>query len=99
MLIKKENDNRLENEHVKFVSYTGSYPNLCSGTLTLIIDNEKCVFTGYKTDEKNNKYPRFWESGGSHVGLTMIGMIIVTRVNGKSMKIKYLKNIVDTQKI
>ena len=30
-----------------------------------IIDNEKCVFTGYKTDEKNNKYPRFWESGGS----------------------------------
>lgn len=34
-----------------------------------------------------------------HVGLTMIGMIIVTRVNGKSMKIKYLKNIVDTQKI
>lgn len=65
MLIKKENDNRLENEHVKFVSYTGSYPNLCRGTLTLIIDNEKCVFTGYETDEKNNKYPRFWESGGS----------------------------------
>lgn len=31
MLIKKENDNRLENEHVKFVSYTGSYPNLCRG--------------------------------------------------------------------
>ena len=35
------------------------------GTLTLIIDNEKCVFTGYKTDEKNNKYHSFWESGGS----------------------------------
>ena len=25
----------------------------------------KCVFEGYETDEKNNKYPRFWESGGS----------------------------------
>ena len=29
------------NEHVKFISYTGKYPNLCSGIITLEIDGEK----------------------------------------------------------
>lgn len=28
------------NNHVKFVSYTGNYPNLCRGDLTLEIDGE-----------------------------------------------------------
>lgn len=27
-----------ETAHVKFISYTGKFPNLCSGVLTLEID-------------------------------------------------------------
>lgn len=46
-------------KHVEFVSYTGKYPNLCSGTLTLKIDGAEWRF-GYK--EKNLP---FWRSGGS----------------------------------
>lgn len=33
--------------HVRFVSYTGRYPNLCSGNLTLKIDGETVVFENY----------------------------------------------------
>ena len=60
-------------EHVKFISYTGRYPNLCSGDLTLEIDGEKVVFgNGY---ERKGVYMPFWCSGGyisndyeAHVG-------------------------------
>lgn len=45
-------------EHVKFVSYTGAYPNLCSGILTLEIDGEEVGF-GYGTPNRP-----FWSSGG-----------------------------------
>lgn len=31
-------------EHVEFVSYTGKYPNLCNGTLTLRIDGKEVRF-------------------------------------------------------
>ncbi len=44
---------------IKFVSYDGSWPNLCSGDLTLEVDGVKKVF-GY-----NNDLSRFWYSGGS----------------------------------
>lgn len=37
--------------HVKFISYMGRYPNLCSGDLVLEIDGEKVRFDGYD---------RFW---------------------------------------
>lgn len=37
------------NNHVKFVSYTGNYPNLCRGDLTLEIDGEIVTF-GYGFD-------------------------------------------------
>lgn len=47
---------------IKFISYDGEYPNLCSGTLTLDIDGEVVTF-GYKYDKVN--YPQFWHSGGS----------------------------------
>lgn len=43
MLINYSNN---EITHVKFVSYTGRYPNLCSGILTLEIDGENVNF-GY----------------------------------------------------
>lgn len=53
---------------VKFVSYTGRYPNLCSGVLTLEINGKEYKFghnymnPNWKT-EKN--FPTFWHSGGS----------------------------------
>lgn len=47
---------------IKFISYDGEYPNLCSGTLTLDIDGEIVTF-GYEYGKVN--YPQFWYSGGS----------------------------------
>lgn len=65
------NSNALCNENIEFVSYTGSYPNLCRGVLTLKIDGEEVKF-GHESkdfDWKNNKYKdnnysSFWRSGG-----------------------------------
>lgn len=52
-------------ENVKFVSYTGEYPNLCSGILTLNIDGIDYTF-GYSHNNKNQKtdFLPFWSSGG-----------------------------------
>ena len=62
MLINKDNNT---NSHVKFVSYTGRYPNLCSGILTLEIDGLEYTFgSSYKAKTNFNE---FWCSGG---GLT-----------------------------
>ena len=58
MLVNK-NDNT--NTHVKFVKYTGEYPSLCSGTLTLEIDGQNYTF-GYPDD-----FEPFWSSGGDIV--------------------------------
>lgn len=49
----------VENSNVKFISYTGRWPNLCSGILTLEINGKTYKF-GY-----SQKYPKFWYSGGS----------------------------------
>lgn len=73
-------ENNTEN-HVEFISYTGSFPNLCRGTLTLCIDSEEVKFghdayshrwnekTGeqYYEGEENDKphFDAFWSSGGS----------------------------------
>jgi hypothetical protein len=46
-------------QHVKFVSYTGKYPNLCSGVLALEIDGEEHRF-GYNSGQ----HEPFWTSGG-----------------------------------
>jgi hypothetical protein len=43
---------------VKFVDYTGKYPNLCTGILTLNIDGIDCKF-GYGCE-----FQPFWRSGG-----------------------------------
>lgn len=48
---------------IKFVSYTGKYPCLCSGILTLNIDGKDTTF-GYLCGEHTD-YDRFWVSGGS----------------------------------
>ena len=52
---------------VEFVSYTGTYPNLCSGVLTLRIDGEEVrfghdYFESWKTD---GNYDEFWATGGT----------------------------------
>lgn len=59
----------MNEEHVKFISYSGEYPNLCRGVLTLEIDGEKVSFghdcynsESWKTD---GNYDSFWVSGGS----------------------------------
>jgi hypothetical protein len=69
-----------ENSRVKFISYTGEYPNLCSGVLTLEIDNVQYKFgheyMNYHFDDKgvgrftdeDHEHPNFnsfWTSGGS----------------------------------
>jgi hypothetical protein len=53
MLVGNKTKNR-----VNFISYTGSYPCLCHGELTLEIDGTKHTF-GYGCE-----FPHFWSSGG-----------------------------------
>lgn len=36
---------------IKFIKYTGEYPNLCSGLLVLEIDGEVVEFNGYEEIE------------------------------------------------
>lgn len=54
---------------IKFVSYSGEYPNLCSGVLILSVDDKVMRF-GYESleipvkDENKDNYPKFWCSGG-----------------------------------
>lgn len=63
----------INTEHVKFVNYTGAYPNLCSGVLTLNIDGEDYFF-GIDHDDysqkhgyKNfNEYVSNYEKDGPH---------------------------------
>lgn len=51
--------------HVKFVSYTGKYPNLCSGILTLEIDGREYRFGHSIYKEPQGQFARFWSSGGA----------------------------------
>ena len=51
-------------KNVEFISYTGRYPNLCSGVLTLKIDGKEYKF-GNRYSHKDVDYPIFWSSGGS----------------------------------
>ena len=42
-------------KHVEFISYTGRYPNLCSGILTLRIDGKEVTFGyNYRTELESN---------------------------------------------
>lgn len=60
---------------VEFVSYTGGYPTLCSGVLTVLIDGKEYKFghepcSGHYDREKDefvyddDNYQKFWRSGG-----------------------------------
>lgn len=46
-------------QHVKFISYTGKWPSLCRGILTLRIDGVEHRF-GYSCGQ----HEPFWTSGG-----------------------------------
>jgi len=48
---------------VTFISYTGKYPCLCSGILTVDIDGKEYRFGSKCGDD--TLYPKFWSSGGS----------------------------------
>lgn len=50
-------------DNVKFVKYTGKYPNLCSGVLTLEIDGVEHTF-GYNYHYPKPEFDQFWCSGG-----------------------------------
>ena len=49
--------------HITFVNYTGAFPSLCAGILTLIIDGETVTF-GPSTSVEKPMNDRFWRSGG-----------------------------------
>lgn len=53
--------------NVEFVSYDGSWPNLCSGILVLKVHGEEYAFGPfYKSVESGKKlYDIFWHSTGS----------------------------------
>lgn len=47
--------------HVKFIEYTGKWPSLCCGRLTLEIDGETATF-GNSYSHKDAQYDSFWSS-------------------------------------
>ena len=66
MLINTQD--KITTEHVKFISYTGAYPNLCSGVLTLEIDGIEYHFghdyTKWESWKTDGNFNKFWHSGG-----------------------------------
>lgn len=76
-------NNNNKGKRVRFISYTGDYPNLCHGVLTLEIDGKEYKFghdysnyyydangKGIFTDEDpgNPNFESFWRSGGCIAG-------------------------------
>ena len=61
-------NNNFKSERVKFVSYTGCYPNLCNGVLTLLIEGIEVRFghdySKYNSWKTDGNYNSFWNSGG-----------------------------------
>ena len=76
MLVMSNNHTCEDNTIIKFVSYDGKYPNLCSGVLTLNIEGKDVKFghhgllydytnKRYKDEDPNNpNFDSFWSSGG-----------------------------------
>lgn len=48
---------------IKFISYTGKYPKLCTGSLKLEIEGEIVSFG----DDIDDDYEQFWASGGEAI--------------------------------
>ena len=56
-------DPNIHTSNVRFVSYDGKYPNLCSGRLVLEISGKEYAFSGFSPGSTD--LPKFWCSGGS----------------------------------
>lgn len=56
--------NEIETDKVKFISYTGRYPNLCSGLLTLEIEEKIYTFGHDYNTNTSGQYESFWSTGG-----------------------------------
>lgn len=60
---------------IEFISYTGKYPSLCVGVLTVKLDGEVYKF-GHESDSydfrtckyKDDNFSEFWTSGGRIYG-------------------------------
>ena len=54
-------------DEIKFVSYTGRFPHLCSGVLSVLVNGVKFRFGYFFEDEEKSGplLPPFWRSGGS----------------------------------
>ena len=50
--------------NIEFISYTGKWPNLCSGILTLKIDGVEKKFGYSYEDDAPVDYDKFWYTGG-----------------------------------
>lgn len=50
---------------VEFVSYDGSFPNLCSGLLVVKIDGKEVKFGRTACTSVTPEYDSFWYSGGN----------------------------------
>lgn len=61
MLVREEQNKKVG--HVEFMSYTGKYPSLCMGILTLKIDGEIVTFGNSFSNKVD--YHKFWATGGS----------------------------------
>lgn len=52
---------------VKFINYTGGYPNLCFGQLTLEVNGKQYTFgrdSEWNKPDREGDFPQFWTSGG-----------------------------------
>ena len=59
---------RKSKQPIKFINYTGEYPSLCCGVLTLQINGTNYTFgAGVNDDGSKPDFSGFWHSGG---GLT-----------------------------
>lgn len=49
---------------IEFISYDGTYPNLCSGKATFKIDGKIVEFAVFPKEYSGKVYDSFWSSGG-----------------------------------
>lgn len=58
------NDDKTISNNVRFVNYTGDYPNLCNGKLILEIYGKRYRFGNNYFNREKDILPKFWVSGG-----------------------------------
>ena len=75
-----DNNDNSEYGHVKFISYSGKYPNLCSGRLVLEIDGERIAFS----NDYSKKHSRIMNHSGKVVVVAAVAITILRAMtNGR----------------